>query len=59
MSWLHSLKARHEQQKEPNYLKKDPIISGILGKELIPKKLNIRSSLPDVFLKSTVSKALF
>ena len=29
MPWLHSLKTRYEQQKEPYYLKKDPIISGI------------------------------
>ena len=29
MARLHSLKTRHEQQKEPDYLKKDPIIFGI------------------------------
>ena len=29
MPWVHSLEIRHEQQKEPDYLKKVPIISGI------------------------------
>ena len=29
MPWLHSLKTKHELQKDPDYLKKDPIISGI------------------------------
>ena len=24
MTWLHSIKTRHEQQKEPNYLKNKP-----------------------------------
>ena len=27
MPWLHSLKTRHEQQEQPDYLKEDPVIS--------------------------------
>ena len=61
MPWLHSLKTRHEQQKEPDYLKKDPIISGIPVKNyfFFKKKLNIQRSLPEVFLKNTVSSLFF
>ena len=37
MPWLHSLKTRREQQKEPDYLKKVSIISGIPVKNLFKK----------------------
>ena len=64
MPWLHNLKARHEQQKEPDYLKNKPFSKRSNDfwnncKKLIQKKINIWSSLPEVFLKNTVSESLF
>ena len=37
MSCLHSLKTRHEQEKELDYLKTDPIISGTPAKNSFKK----------------------
>ena len=43
MSWLHSLKARHKQEKKLDYLKKDPIISGIPVKNPFKKTFTSRA----------------
>ena len=57
MPWLI-----HEQQKGPNFLKNKPISKSFdyfwnVCKELLAKKLNIRSNLWEVFLKNTVSES--
>ena len=53
--WLHGLKTRREQQKEPNYLKHKLLSKSFnyfwnACREVLEKKLNIESSLPEVFL---------
>ena len=55
MPWLHGMKTRHEQEKEPNYLKNEPFSKSSWNacREL-PKKCeknNFQSSLLEVFLK--------
>ena len=66
MSWLHYIKTRHEQQKEPNYLKNKPYSESSnyfwnAWKELSKKceKSNFQSSLLEVLLKNTVLEFLF
>ena len=67
MFWIHALKGRHEQQQEDNYLKNKPFSKSFnyfwnVNKDLFEKKNNnnnIQSSLPEMFLKDTVSEYLF
>ena len=57
MAWFHGLKTRHEKQKSSDYLKIKPFpkITNYfwnISRELLEKKLNIQSSLREVFLKN-------
>ena len=69
MPWLHGIKTRHEQQKEPNYLKNKPFSKSfnyfwnackeLSQKKTLEKKFNFQSSPPEVFLNNTVLEPLF
>ena len=60
MRWLHGIKTRQEQQKEPDSLKNKPFSKSSnyflnVCKELLKKrekKLNFQRSLPELFLKN-------
>ena len=69
MPWLHGIKTRHEQQKEPNYLKNKPFSKSSkcfwnACKELSKKCkknnkiFNFQSSLQEWFLKNNVLESL-
>ena len=49
MPWLNGLRVRHEQQKDLDYLKKVPIISGMPVNNLFGGELGARGRLRGIW----------